>query len=194
MHYAPDFVIPCGLSTLYRCLLTTMAKDKPHHKKPLIRDCCNRKGICNLFRPYLTIVAGISSWSFVRVSTRQLAVGSVSKGISSILNFHESINWYWRDSNSQPIAPKASGVSIELTWLLMKSRMKCYVTREQSASVSFTVHNKQNSKRRFLTCPCHKIYREEAVSLTHSNFTLKITIFVNMGNLGQFRENLIFFQ
>ena len=39
--------------------------------------------------------------------------------------------------------------------------------------------------------PCHEIYREEAVGLKSSNYTLKITIFVNMWNLGQFRENLI---
>ena len=26
--------------------------------------------------------------------------------------------WYWRDSNSQPLVPRASAVSIELTWLL----------------------------------------------------------------------------
>ena len=38
----------------------------------------------------LSIAAGISSSSFVRVSTRQLAVTSLSKGISSTLNFHES--------------------------------------------------------------------------------------------------------
>ena len=38
----------------------------------------------------LTIAAGISSLSFVRVSTRQLAVSSLSKGISSTLNFHKS--------------------------------------------------------------------------------------------------------
>ena len=42
----------------------------------------------------------------------------------------------------------------------------------------------------FLTCPCHKVYRVErveAVGLLVSNYTLKITIFVNMQNLGQFR-------
>ena len=44
----------------------------------------------------------------------------------------------------------------------------------------------------FLTCSCHKIYREEAVGLKSSNYTLKITIFVNMKNLGQFREKLMF--
>ena len=91
MHYAPCSVIPRGLSTLYRCSLTTVAQDKPNHEKPLIRDCFNHKGSCTLFRPYLTIAAGISSSSFVRVSTRQLAVNSLSKRISSTLNFHESI-------------------------------------------------------------------------------------------------------
>ena len=85
------FVIPRGLSTLYRCSLTTVAQDKPYHEKPFIRDCFNHKGSCTLFRPYLTIAAGISSSSFVRVSTRQLAVSSLSKGISSTLNFHERI-------------------------------------------------------------------------------------------------------
>ena len=32
------------------------------------------------------------------------------------------------------------------------------------------------------------IYREEAVGLKSSNYTLKITIYVNMWNLGQFHE------
>ena len=44
----PDFVIPRGLSTLYRCSLTTLAQDKPYHEIPLIRDCCNHKGSCTL--------------------------------------------------------------------------------------------------------------------------------------------------
>ena len=39
---------------------------------------------------------------------------------------------------------------------------------------------------------CHKIYRVEAVVLAIVNYALKIMIFVNMWNLGQFRENLIF--
>ena len=42
-------------------------------------------------------------------------------------------------------------------------------------------------KSRFLTCHYHEIYREEAVGLKSSHSTLKITIFVNMSNLGQFR-------
>ena len=39
------------------------------------------------------------------------------------------------------------------------------------------VHNWQKWKSTFLTCPCHKIYREEAVGLKSSNYTLKIKIF-----------------
>ena len=53
------------------------------------RDCFNHKGSCTLFRSYSTIAAGISSSIFVRFSTRQSAVSSLSKGISSILNFHK---------------------------------------------------------------------------------------------------------
>ena len=45
------------------------------------------QGELNPIQTILTIAAGISSSSFVRVSTRQLAVGSLSKGISSTLNF-----------------------------------------------------------------------------------------------------------
>ena len=60
--------------------------------------------------------------------------------------------------------------------------------------ISLTAHNWQKWKRAFLTCPCHEIYRDEAVGLKSCRYTFKITIFVNMWNLGQFRENLIFCQ
>ena len=56
-----------------------------------------------------------------------------------------------------------------------------------------TAHNWQKWKRVFLTCPCHKIYRGEAVGLKICKYTWKITIYVNMWNLGQFCEILIFF-
>ena len=59
-------------------------------------------------------------------------------------------------------------------------------------TVSLTAHNWQKWKSAFLTCPSHKIYSEEAVGLKSSNYTLKIMIFVNLWNLGQFLENLIF--
>ena len=52
--------------------------------------------------------------------------------------------------------------------------------------------NWQKWKRVFLTCHCHKIYKDEAVGLKSCKNTWKITIFVKMWNLGQYRENLIF--
>ena len=54
--------------------------------------------------------------------------------------------------------------------------------------------NWQKLKRVFLTCPCHEIYRDEAFGLKSCKNTWKITIFVKMWNLGQYRENLIFCQ
>ena len=41
-------------------------------------------------------------------------------------------------------------------------------------------HNWQKWKRVFLTCPCHEIYRDEAVGLKSCKYTWKITIFVKM--------------
>ena len=57
---------------------------------------------------------------------------------------------------------------------------------------SLTTHNWQKWKRVFLTCPCQKIYRGEAVGLKSCKYTWKIRIYVNMWNLRQFRENWYF--
>ena len=43
--------------------------------------------------------------------------------------------------------------------------------REFGPSVKLTAHNWQKWKRVFLTCPCHKIYRVEAVGLKRCNYT-----------------------
>ena len=69
-------------------------------------------------------------------------------------------------------------------------------TRTNSVPIPhrLTGGNWQNWKRVFLTCHCHKIYRDEAVGLKSCKNTWKITIFVKMWNLGQYRENLIFCQ
>ena len=56
---------------------------------------------------------------------------------------------------------------------------------------NLTGGNWQKWKRVFLTRPCHEIYRVEAVGLKSCKNTWKITIFVKMWNLGQYRENLI---
>ena len=48
--------------------------------------------------------------------------------------------------------------------------------------------------RHFETVQLDVPYRVEAVGLKSSNYTLKIIIFVNMWNFGQFREKLVFCQ
>ena len=73
-----------------------------------------------------------------------------------------------------------------LVWSLMCMYMHCRNI--------LTGGNWQKWKRVFLTCPCHEIYRDEAVGLKSCKNTWKITIFVKMWNLGQYRENLIFCQ
>ena len=60
--------------------------------------------------------------------------------------------------------------------------------------LDLTGGNWQKWKRVFLTCPFQKIFRDEAVSLKSCKYTWKIKKFVKMGNLGQYRENLIFCQ
>ena len=64
----------------------------------------------------------------------------------------------------------------------------------EDVNVNLMGGNWQKWKRVFLTCPCHEIYRDEAVGLKSCKNTWKITIFVKMWNLGQSRENLIFCQ
>ena len=58
--------------------------------------------------------------------------------------------------------------------------------------LSLTTHNWQKWKRVFLICPCLEIYRPEAVGQKNCKYTWKITIFVKMWNLGQYRDKLIF--
>ena len=72
--------------------------------------------------------------------------------------------------------------------VIMKDYMTLIVYR------ILTGGNWQKWKRVFLTCPCHEIYRDEEVGLKSCKNTWKITIFVKMWNLGQYRENLIFCQ
>ena len=50
--------------------------------------------------------------------------------------------------------------------------------------IILTGGNWQKWKRVFPTCPCHNIYRDEAVGLKSCKYTWKITKFVKMGNLG----------
>ena len=49
-----------------------------------------------------------------------------------------------------------------------------------NTNIVLTAHKWQKWKRVFPTCPCHKIYRDEAVGLKSYKYTWKITIFVKM--------------
>ena len=57
-----------------------------------------------------------------------------------------------------------------------------------------TAHNWQHWKRVFPSCHCHEIYRVKPVGLKNCNYVWKITIFVNVWNLGQLLEKSIFCQ
>ena len=45
-------------------------------------------------------------------------------------------HWHWRDSNSQPLAPKASTVSIELTWQVYNIHTLLLYTQEFTIATS----------------------------------------------------------
>ena len=81
-------------------------------------------------------------------------------------------------------------------WFLWKSHtaLWAYKLNHVNSKSLLTGGNWQKWKRVFLTCPCHKIYRDEAVGLKSYKYTWKITKFVKMWNLGQYHENLIFCQ
>ena len=99
-----------------------------------------------------------------------------------------AIGWL---TNQQTISPASNAQKSVLSWSISISR----IYPESLVQLTWlTVHNWQKWKSIFLTCPCHKIYREEAVGLKSSNYALKITIFVNMWNLGQFCKKMIYCQ
>ena len=79
---------------------------------------------------------------------------------------------------------------------LVQGHCVCQCTSNSTRNFDshLTGGNWQKWKRVFLTCPCHEIYRDEAVGLKSCKNTWKLTIFVKMWNLGQYRENLIFCQ
>ena len=80
---------------------------------------------------------------------------------------------------------------IFFTIKMKQVNFSCLINRWNT---KLTAHNWQKWKRVFITCPCHKIYRVEAVGLQSCNYTWKIMIFANVWNLGQFQEKLIFCQ
>ena len=68
---------------------------------------------------------------------------------------------------------------------IWKNYFTCWVCKSTCIILwSLTAHNWQKWKRVFLICPCHKIYRDEAVGLKCCKYTWKLTIFVKIWNLG----------
>ena len=96
--------------------------------------------------------------------------------------------YYLKSRNNLKITSLSYQLNLWFTWLIVIAISLVIVT------IFLTGGNWQKWKRVFLTCPCHKIYRDEAVGLKSCKYTWKITEFVKMGNLGQYRENLIFCQ
>ena len=99
------------------------------------------------------------------------------------------------------VVSSAPGVQQRVTLTLMQQfseyneyKYSIYRWNFPKRNRDLTAHNWQKWKRVLLTCPCRKIYRDEAVGLKSCKNTWKITIFVKMWNLGQYRENLIFCQ
>ena len=72
------------------------------------------------------------------------------------------------------------------TYLQITSYVCNWDRGSQCVVCGLMAHNWQNWKRVFLTCPCHEIYKDEAVGLKSCKCTWKITIYMNMWNLGQF--------
>ena len=74
--------------------------------------------------------------------------------------------------------------SRSLSWELSNRRFeelcKCCEPVPLFYLVVFKGSQLPKMKNRFLTFPCYKIYREEAVGVSISNYILKITNFVSM--------------
>ena len=92
-------------------------------------------------------------------------------------------------SNSRPWDHESRG--LPLSYPTLPNFTFC-VLANVTSMLSINGWQLAKMKRVFLTCPCHKMYRDEAVGLKSCKYTWKITIFVKMWNLGQYRENLIF--
>ena len=102
----------------------------------------------------------------------------------SHLNNDMKFHWDWKN-----------GPCPEMGTFIENARLKWTSVRfEEKVDINLTGGNWQKWKRVFMTCPCHEIYRDEAVGLKSCKNTWKITIFVKMWNLGQYPENLIFCQ
>ena len=71
-----------------------------------------------------------------------------------------------------------------------KVTVQCGLWQNASSSESSKAHNQQKWEKILITCPRHKLNRIEAVCLENFNCTSKISIIVNMRDLGQFLETI----
>ena len=103
----------------------------------------------------------------------------------------------WNAIRPPNLVKRTSEQSKKSSLLSKVTQMSTFVNFKISikqTNKKLTAHNWQKWKRVFLTCPCHEIYRYEAVGLKSCKCTWQTTIHINMWNFGQFRENLIFCQ
>ena len=122
---------------------------------------------------------------------RALDASKFSARALDLSHFTRKVNAHLLTSNSRcsiECKPfKSSKLNLELPVVFIIHMHRWFIS-------FLTTHNWQKWKRVFLTCPCHKSYGDEVVGLKSCKYTWKITIFVKMWNLGQYRENLIFCQ
>ena len=107
--YAPDFEIPRGFSTLYRCLLPLRPKTNQTHEKPLNKGVVpytNHRSLDQLLEFRTGFFETISSEFFVQGNFKRTQFSRE--------------HWNWRDSEMTTSPTQASAISIELTWLLRK--------------------------------------------------------------------------
>ena len=97
----PEFVNPCGLSTLYRCLPTTMEQDIPFHEIPFNQGLLQLQGELYPSQPIFNHRSQDQLLEFCASFYRQLVVNSLSKGNSSTLNFNQSTG---TNSNSRNLS------------------------------------------------------------------------------------------
>ena len=158
----------------------------------------------------------ISGWSVEFSSISQMMIGAndlvgkyEGQKTNKVAKYHQNAwrqKWQvWIGFKTPRVAGEAQWARVLcdhvfFSWGLARQHSFGYVNSKRLSwsevieLQKLTGGNWQKWKRVFLTCPCHEIYRDEAVGLKSCKNTWKITIFVKMWNLGQYRENLIFCQ
>ena len=120
---------------------------------------------------------------FVVVISRWLPIETTLEGSTALICF-----WHIKENISQ----KSNCRRVHMIYTVQKDRKHLIIISKISNLSSFkksknlvgvvgpiliTAHNWQKWKSTFLACPCHEIYRVEAVGLKSSSYALKIMIF-----------------